>query len=479
MAVFKILKCPLCGYNRTESRPVPTGLYCPKCREFHSKGKGLKCPTCGRTARETGEPCPRPKRHPDQSPRLVYSEKWHIKRNGKIQAVSPLKSRAEAEDAAIVTRRAEGRSMLNRVVKTPWSTAADRFLEWADENVSASGAAMFRTAMNRLDEFFNQDRPIDEIPRDEVEIDYIRFRRAGAYRCRSCETYRPAALPGGGRCQKCREALPLSQVSDSTINRELTTIRRMFAKSVEWGLLETNALDGLRKLAEPDPVERVFSEDEISRLLAECSATRSGTGKGWAAGRSRNPYLRTIVVLALNTGMRKANCLGVKLADLNFESMEIRVTLVKKKKQRRLTIPMTPELHDELKAHTKNLRQAKVYSIGGYLFPSPRDPAQPMRHDANFGFEAALKRAGIKTGRTECFHTLRHTFATHFLTQMTMHGGMAIDGALKLLQEILAHTDIKTTQRYLHVAERHKTVAMAGFSITPPRVDRADGSPSE
>jgi len=64
------------------------------------------------------------------------------------------------------------------------------------------------------------------------------------------------------------------------------------------------------------------------------------------------------------------------------------------------------------------------------------------------GFSSALRKAGITDFR---FHDLRHTFASHFV----MRGG-----DLKTLQEILGHSDIKTTMRYAHLSKAHKAKAI-------------------
>lgn len=77
-------------------------------------------------------------------------------------------------------------------------------------------------------------------------------------------------------------------------------------------------------------------------------------------------------------------------------------------------------------------------------------------------------KCGEKTKwrRDEGFHTLRHTFASHWLQQMASEG-RDVEGCLKILQEILGHSDLKTTMRYTHVVEDVKRRAMSQFSIGP------------
>ena len=68
--------------------------------------------------------------------------------------------------------------------------------------------------------------------------------------------------------------------------------------------------------------------------------------------------------------------------------------------------------------------------------------------DVKTAYNAALKRAGVLDAN---FRTLRHTFASHFV----MRGG-----SLKALQEMLGHSNIKTTMRYAHLSQEHKKDAV-------------------
>ena len=75
-----------------------------------------------------------------------------------------------------------------------------------------------------------------------------------------------------------------------------------------------------------------------------------------------------------------------------------------------------------------------------------------MGLDADFGFQNAVRDAGIEEGFH--FHDLRHTFASHFLKRT---------GDLKALQEILGHEHITTTMRYVHFLPGHLKDAMNKF----------------
>ncbi len=78
----------------------------------------------------------------------------------------------------------------------------------------------------------------------------------------------------------------------STVNREMTVLKHMLARAVSWEYLGTNRVAGLKPLREPSGRTRFLSLEEIERLLAACEDSIS-------------PCLRSFVVVALNTGMRR------------------------------------------------------------------------------------------------------------------------------------------------------------------------------
>jgi integrase len=177
------------------------------------------------------------------------------------------------------------------------------------------------------------------------------------------------------------------------------------------------------KLEEEDQGRlRFLSDDECARLLAGCRT-------------SGQPLLYPIVVIALNTGMRRSEVLG-----LTWDRVDVArgvLQLEKTKNGKRREIPMNRAVYDVLSALPKS---------GGRLFPSSIRRA----------FENAVERAGVKDFH---FHDLRHTFASW----LTMKGR-----PLREVQELLGHTSISMTERYAHLApERLRdAVASLDFSTT-------------
>ena len=114
-------------------------------------------------------------------------------------------------------------------------------------------------------------------------------------------------------------------VSKTTVNRELALIRGMMSKAVEWRLITINPINKL-KMYQEFPKERILSKEEINKLV-----------------NGSEGHMKEIILIALNTGMRKREILNLKWESVNIESSYIK-TRSKTKKIR--IIPMNHALKD-------------------------------------------------------------------------------------------------------------------------------------
>jgi integrase len=214
------------------------------------------------------------------------------------------------------------------------------------------------------------------------------------------------------------------QVKPATVNRELALLKHMFTKAVDWGYLKQNPAKPVKLLKEPPGRLRYLEPDEIDRLLEACNDPQV-------------PCLRSIVVVALHTGMRVGEILGLRWGDLDLRHRLISIT--KTKNNQRKTIPINDILYEEL---TKLPR----HMVSPYLFHHP-DGTRILRIDRSF--HTAMKRAGIESFR---FHDLRHTHASH----------LAIKGEhLETIGALLGHKDPKMTRRYAHLSPASLKAAVA------------------
>lgn len=202
------------------------------------------------------------------------------------------------------------------------------------------------------------------------------------------------------------------RVKPATINRDLSLLSHLFTKAIEWGHLTEHPMKGgkVKKLPGETMRERILMPEEESHLLAEASST-----------------LRPIVILALDTGMRSGEILGLTWDRIDARQGEVLLTQTKNGGYRRL--PLTDRAREILRAKsTSSTPAGRVFTRGN---------GTPLR-SVREAFLGARDRAKLPDLR---FHDLRHTFATRLVT-----GGVDI----VTVQRLLGHRTLAMTQRYAH-----------------------------
>ena len=141
---------------------------------------------------------------------------------------------------------------------------------------------------------------------------------------------------------------------------------------------------------------------------------------------------RLIIKVLYGCGLRVSEITNLKKEDLNFNEKLIHIKLAKGKKDRFVKIPET--LIQELKSYCL-LNNEEI------LFPSNRGGKLTKKTIAKI-VEQSAKKARIT--KSVYPHLLRHSFATHLLEQGT---------DLRIIQKLLGHSDIKTTQIYTQISQ--------------------------
>ena len=211
-------------------------------------------------------------------------------------------------------------------------------------------------------------------------------------------------------------------VKESTINRELACLRKMFNKAIDWEFVTENPISKVEFFSEKDNLkERILTEEEEDRLLDTSSE-----------------HLQPILIVALNTGMRLGEILNLEWRQINLDAQKIRVEKTKSGKIRFIEIN-TFLLQEFLKLRSKS-------GNGQFVFPNP-ETRRPYR-DIKKAFKGACKRTGINGLR---FHDLRHTFATRLIEK-------GVD--LITIKDLLGHSTVKITERYTHSNREQKRRAV-------------------
>jgi integrase len=231
-----------------------------------------------------------------------------------------------------------------------------------------------------------------------------------------------------------RESRLSAGIAPGTVNRNLAVLKRLLTVAVEWDLIQDNPVRRVKPLRGERSCLRFLTEEEARRLLEACA-------------RSGNEFLESLVVLALNTGARKGELLGLRWKDVSFEAATIAFPQTKNGTRR--DIPINA-------AAIAALRRVRRLGGGDRVFSrSGRDS-----FDFRSAWEVALKAAGIEDFR---FHDLRHTYAS-----WAAHAGMDI----RRLQRLLGHKTLAMTQRYSHLGPRDLREAVAMVAIEPSEAGR-------
>ena len=215
-------------------------------------------------------------------------------------------------------------------------------------------------------------------------------------------------------------------LSPASVVRYMAALSVAFTIAVkEWGWLDDTPMRKVTKPKEARGRVRFLSDDERIRLLKVCK-------------ESSNPYLYPVVVLALSTGMRQGEIMGLTwdVVDMNRG----RAILHETKNGERRAVAITGHALEQVK------ELAKVRRIdSNLLFPSKENtPQKPQKGmDLRAPWLAALKNAGIEDFK---FHDLRHSAASY----------LAMNGAsLAEIAEVLGHKTLQMVTRYAHLSEGH------------------------
>jgi integrase len=172
------------------------------------------------------------------------------------------------------------------------------------------------------------------------------------------------------------------QVSDTTVNRDLEALRHLLYWAVDEGLLAANPLSRMSLVRERRKPRMMISVGEEERLLAAAA-----------------PHLRSVIIIALDAGMRRGEILGQRWEHIDLDRGLLSVTRSKTAGGEGREIPLTRRLQALLAASAPP---------NGLLFTFKGKPIRIIKT----AWKAAIRRAGIRYYR---FHDLRHACNTRMM----------------------------------------------------------------
>jgi integrase len=286
---------------------------------------------------------------------------------------------------------------------------------------------------------------------EEYLTSWLKDSVRGTVRVSTYEVHRhmiePHIIPALGRI-KLRDLNPVhvrglyrekldSGLSPATVRKMHSILRKALKQAVLDGLSPRNVCEAVK----PPKVERKevtpLDRQQAKVLLEAASGDR----------------LEALYMLAVHTGMREGELLGLKWEDVDLERGMLRLkhALVReggktilgdlKTPKSRRSVRLTSTAADALRGHLERQlaemeRMGSLYQPGGLVFATESGTLINPSNLRNRSYKPLLKQAFGEDGPDICFHDLRHTCATLLLSQGTHP---------KLVQELLGHASIAMT----------------------------------
>lgn len=233
------------------------------------------------------------------------------------------------------------------------------------------------------------------------------------------------------------------EVSPSTVNRNLSTLRKLMTMAEEdWEVAVARVAIGKYMLPEPTGREVFLTHRQSEDLI-----------------QSIVPHARAWVEFALYTGLRKGNLASLTWADVDLEQQRLTVRVKHRHREGKMhAVPLIPRAVELLikLAPTDEERRGPVFYYGNphvgcdcaACHKSSRLIGKAIQ-DPKRAFDTARRSLGLPDVR---IHDLRHTVASRLVAKKH---------SLKVVKDVLGHADIKTSERYAHLEVDALASAMA------------------
>ncbi len=218
--------------------------------------------------------------------------------------------------------------------------------------------------------------------------------------------------------------------------RRLSAMRQFYRFLYAEGLRAddpTGILDSPKKRR---PLPKTLHSDDVSRLIARAEDEAAEDG----SQRLEKLRMLALLELAYATGMRVSELIALPARVLGAEG---RFLIIRGKGAKERLVPLSHAAIHAMEAYGAEMKRLGLFDQSTFLFPAQSKTGYLARQVFGRDLKALAGRAGIASAGISP-HVLRHAFASHLLE----------NGAdLRVVQELLGHSDISTTQIYTHIID--------------------------
>jgi len=243
--------------------------------------------------------------------------------------------------------------------------------------------------------------------------------------------YKLWRLKNGSENKTHKEIRP---IKIATVNKELSCMRKMMRFAYGKGFVLKDIFFNAKVIDASAEIERtrLLTKDEETRLLENCCGERSITYKRKKRGNPDeleeitaihnvdNPHLKAIIILALDSGMRRGEIFKMRWQDIDFDNNLIRIVGTHTKTERERIAPLSERAK-------KELEKLRTITKGENPFPFT---------DIKRSFATAKRLAKIDDLH---FHDLRRTAITRWIQQRT---------SLAFAGKFAGHSQLQTTMKH-------------------------------
>jgi Site-specific recombinase XerD len=224
------------------------------------------------------------------------------------------------------------------------------------------------------------------------------------------------------------------QVSVATWNNYLRHIKVLFNFAKDNGYGDWQCLKGIKRLPEQNRQKRTVSDGSIKKVLAYLRHSDREQMPGW--------FWEVVCKTLYYTGIRRRQLVGLRWGDIDWSANAVRLRADNSKTRTEWLIPLTQPLHDILLAlKTRGeCRIGRRYLVDEQVFNVTLFNANYKGKEMTVDHvSAAFRKIRERTGIAVSAHRFRHTFASQLAKQ----------GRIKELQQMLGHSDVRTTLGYV------------------------------